>query len=314
MKNFARLTAFLILTIAFCVSSFAQGKESKDEMFGKIAKLSQSKKDEDRDKAYQMSKDFLAQFGKDDKDDKVVKIKAFNDKYRENAFNKNLDEQKTAEAFAVGKEMLAAEPENSYVTMNLAIAGYDALIKKKDKSFGGDATAYAKQTLTLIEAGKLPKNFQPLANQTEATAYMYYIVGNFALDTDYKEAARNFYKVSQIDSKFKTFSFPYYAIANFYEKEYAKLGTELKTAYDAKTIGDADFETGKGKLDKLLANMLDAYARAIKYGEAEKNPSVADWKTRFTTVYTFAKKSDAGLNEYLASQPNTALPDPLAAL
>jgi hypothetical protein len=311
MKNFARAVGFLFLTLAFTVSIFAQGKESKDEMYGKIAKLTQTKKAEDADKAYLLSKDFLAKYGKDT-DEKVTKIKAFADNYRNNTFNTKLDQVKTAEAIAIGKEILALEPENSYVTMNLAYAGFDAQQKNKDNSFGADSVQYAKQTLSLFDAGKLPKTFQPFQSQAEATAFMYYVVGNFSLDTDLKTAAENFYKAVGYDSKIKTDSFPYYVIAAYYEKEYAKQAADFKIKYEAKKTDDAEIKDAQTKLDKLVGNMLDAYARAIKFGEAEKNPSLATWKQRFTDVYKFLKKSDAGMNEYLASEPNTALPDPNA--
>ncbi len=313
MKNFARVVGFLFLTVVLTVSVFAQDKETKDQSFNKIAKLTQTKKPEDADKAYQLGKDYLAKYGKDD-DDKTKKIKAFADNYRNSAFNKKLDETKTAEAIAIGKEILAQEPENTYVTMNLAYAGFDALQKNKNKSFAADSIVYAKQTLTLIDAGKPPKAFQPFKDQTEATAFMYYIIGNFSLDSDMKEAARNFYKSVQYDSRIKTDSYPYYVIAAYYEKEYAKAATDFQAKYAAKTTQDAEMKAAKDKLDKLVGNMLDAYARAIKFGEAQKNPSLATWKQRFTDIYKFLKKSDAGMNEYLASQPNTALPDPSAAL
>lgn len=311
MKNFARRFAFLLLiAVASSAPSLAQKKESKDELYGKIAKLTQSKKDEDRERAYLLSKDFLAEFGKDEKDEKVVKIKTFAESYRTTAFNKKLDEVKTAEAIAIGKEILAAEPENAYVTMNLAYAGFEALQKKKDASFGADATAYAKQTLSLIDAGKLPKTFQPFTSRAEATAFMYYIIGNFQLDADAKQAAQNFYKAVGYDSRIKTDSLPYYAIAAYYEKEYARRATDLKAKYEAKTIADDQLKTEQANLDKLIGNMLDAYARAIKYGEAEKSASAAAWKQRFVDVYNFLKKSDAGMNEYLTSAPNAPLPDP----
>lgn len=313
MKFFARAVCFAFLTLCLTASIFAQqNKESKDESYGKIAKLTQSKKDEDRDKAYQLSKDFLVRFGAEEKDEKVVKIKAFAENYRSSAFNKKLDEVKTAEAFALGKEILQTEPDNIYVTMNLAYAGFDAQQKKKDNSFGAESVEYAKKTLSLIDAGKLPKSFQPFKDQAEATAFMYYVVGNFSLDSDYKTSAQNFYKAVGYDSKIKSDSFPYSVIASYYEKEYAKQSADLKARYDAKTIGDDELKGAQDKLDKLLGNMIDAYARAIKLGEAEKNASLPKWKERFAEVYKFLKKSDAGLNEYLANQPNTALPDPTA--
>jgi hypothetical protein len=311
MKNFARTVGFLFITAALTVSIFAQNKESKDETYSKIAKLTQTKKSEDADKAYLMSKDFLAKYGKDD-DDKTKKIKAFSDNYRNNAFNKKLDETKTAEAFAIGKEILTQEPENTYVTMNLAYAGFDAMQKNKDKAFGADATAYAKQTLSLLDAGKLPKTFQPFKDQTEATAFMYYVIGNFAIDSDLKAAAQNFYKAAGYTSKIKTDSFPYYVIAAYYEKEYARQATDFQSKYGAKTTEDAEMKAANAKIEKLIGNMLDAYTRAIKFGEAEKNANLAAWKQRFTDIYKFLKKSDAGMSEYLASEPNIALPDPSA--
>jgi len=313
MKNYARaatvcLSLFMLVLTA---SIFAQSKSSKDDSFNKIAKLTQSKKDEDRDKAYQMSKDFLAQYGKED-DEKVKKVKGFVDNYRNAVFNKKLEEAKTGEAFALGREILAQEPENAYIMMNLAYGGYEALQKNKDKSFAADAVRYAKQTLSLFEAGKLPKTFQPFKDQAEATAFLYYVIGNFSLETDNKEAARNFYKAVGYDSKVKSYSFPYFVIADYYEKEYAKEATAIKAKYEAKTIGDAELKTAQERLDKLVGNMLDAYARAIKFGEAEKNPNLPTWKQRFTDVYKFFKKSDAGINEYLTNQPNTVLSDPSA--
>ncbi|MDQ6786104.1 MAG: hypothetical protein M3033_04710 [Acidobacteriota bacterium] len=311
MKIFARAVSFMFLSLVLTFSAFAQGKESKDEMYGKIAKLTQTKKAEDADKAYQMSKDFLAKYGKDD-DEKVKKIKAFAENYRNNTFNKKLDEVKTGEAIAIGKEILVQEPENSYVTMNLAYAGFDAQQKNKDNNFGADSIAYAKQTISLLDAGKLPKTFQPFKDQAEATAFMYYVIGNFSLDTNLKEAAENFYKAIGYESKIKTDSFPYYVIAAYYEKEYAKQAADFKTKYEATTTDTPEIKEAQAKLDKLVGNMLDAYARAIKFGEAEKNPSLATWKQRFTDVYKFLKKSDAGISDYLASEPNTPLPDPNA--
>jgi hypothetical protein len=117
----------------------------------------------------------------------------------------------------------------------------------------------------------------------------------------------------QYDSQVKTYSFPYYVIADFYEKQYARESAAVKAKLDAGALSDEQLKSEQARLNGIVGNMLDAYARAIKYGETEKNPNAATWKQRFSDVYKFLKKSDAGLNEYLANQPNTALPDPLAS-
>lgn len=298
---------FLILVLTF--SAFAQDNGPKDELFGKIAKLSQTKKPADQEKAYQLAKEYMAKFGKDS-DDHTKKIKDFVDKYKLAAFDKKLNEKMTAEAFVIGKEILAQEPENSYITMNLAYGGYEALLKKKDISFSEESIKFAKQTLSLFEAGKLPKTFEPFKDQTEATALMYYIIGNFLLDSNSKEAAQNFYKTVQYESQFKQNSYPYYGISFFYEKEYQKAATEYQAKYANITREDDGSRAAQAKLEKLLDRMLDAYARAIKMGEVEKNPSVDGWKKRFTDIYKFRFQNDTGISDYLEKTPNTPLADP----
>ncbi len=309
MKRFARAVYLLVLILALTFSTFAQDNTPKDELFGKIAKLTQTKKPADTEKAYQLGKDFVAKYGKDN-DDKAKKIKDFVDKYRLAAFDKKLNENKTAEAFALGKEILAQEPENSYVTMNLAYGGYDALLKSKDKTFADESVKYARQTLSLFEAGKLPNTFQPFKDQAEVTALMYYVIANFAMDTNFKEAAQNFYKSIQYEAQFKKNSYPYYIISFYYEKEYEKAAAEYQTKYGNVTKEDSEMKAAQAKLERLIDRMLDAYARAIKFGEAEKSPDTATWKKRFTDIYKFRNKNETGINEYLEKVSNTPMPDP----
>ncbi len=309
MKKFASIFCLLIMMAALTVSAIAQKTSSKDEMFGKIAKLSQTKKSEDKDKAYQMSKDYLAQFGKDN-DEKATKIKEFVEKYRTSAINIKLDDGKTAEAFTLGKEILADEPENSYVTMNLAYGGYEAMTKKKDKSFAADSVKYAKKTLELFEAGKLPKTFQPFANQAEATALMYYVIGSFAVDNDTKQAAENFYKALQYDSKIKNTAYPYYYIAYNYEKMYEKGAKDFQAKHGNKTTEDDEYKKDNANLEKLLDRMLDSYARTVKIAQAENNPTASAWKQRYMEIYKFVKQGEAGADEYLNNISSKPMLDP----
>jgi len=309
MKRFARAINLLLLMLVLTFSTFAQDNKPKDELFGKIAKLTQSKKPEDAEKAYQLGKDFVAKYGKDN-DDKAKKIKDFVEKYRLAAFDKKLDEGKTAEGFALGKEILAQEPENSYVTMNLAYGGYDALLKTKDKTFGDESIKYAGQTLSLFEAGKLPKSFKPFKDQAEVTALMYYIIGNFLLDANLKEAAQNFYKSVQYEAQFKKNSYPYYVISFYYEKEYEKAAAAYQTKHGNKATEDPEMKADQVKLEKLIDRMLDAYARAIKLGEVEKNASTDIWKKRFAEIYKFRHQNETGMSEYLGKVSDTPLPDP----
>lgn len=311
MKKLVSIFCLLLLTATLTISAIAQKTSSKDELFNKIAKLSQTKKSEDKEKAYQMSKEYLAQYA-EDKDEKTTKIKAFIEKYRTSAINIKLDDGKTAEAFALGKEVLADEPENAYIMMNLAYGGYEELTKKKSKSFADDSVNYANKTLSLFEAGKLPQNFQPFKDQAEATATMYYIIGSFAADDNPKKAAENFYKSLQYESKIKNTAFPYYSIAFHYEQDYAKAAKEFQAKHGSKTVEDSEYKADNAKLEKLLDKMLDAYARTVKVAQAENNPNTAAWKQRYTDIYKFINQNDAGADEYLNNIMSKPMPEPSA--
>jgi hypothetical protein len=308
MSKSAKFSLLLVLVFSLTISAFAQNNSKKTEEFNKIAKLTQTKKPEDLEKAYKMAKDFLAQYGATE-DDQVKKLKEFVEKHRFAAFNKSLDDLNIAQAYALGKESLAQEPENTYVVINLAVGGYDAFHKKRDSSFANEAVTYAKQALSLLEAGKLPSTFEPLKGQDETTAVLYYVIGNFTYEKDPAEAAKNFYKALQYESQIKTTSFPYYALAFHYEKAYENLANSYKTKV-ANKAPEAELLAEQEKLEKLIDRMLDAYARAIKFAEVDNKTSKDTWMQRFTQIYKHKNQSDAGMNEFLNSVANTPLPDP----
>ncbi|CAN5541217.1 hypothetical protein BH10ACI1_BH10ACI1_07310 [soil metagenome] len=309
MRRFL-LMACLVFSVALSsISAIAQNVETEGELFNKISALTKTKKAEDQEKAYKLSKIFLQKFGKADSAE-TKKIREFVANHEASKMGKLVEDGKTSEAFAFGKEILAATPDNSDVTMLLAYAGYQALIKKQDKSFGKDSIEYAKTTLKLFGENKLPQQFAPFANQNDATAFMYYIAGRFMADDNLPEAANYFYKAVQMDSKVKDDATPYYYIALNYHKMYEKLSADFETKHGKKTVEDDAMRADNEKLEKLLNLMMDAYARAAKLGEAQKLPNAANWKTIFSQIYTGLKQSDAGMSEYLDKVLTTPLPDP----
>jgi hypothetical protein len=308
MRLFSGIACLLFLSSLFTVSVFAQRVETEGELFAKISKLTQTKKADDEAKAYELGKVFLSKFGKND-DDEVKKVKEFMANYEVALVSKKFEEGKPAEAFTFGKEVLTFNPDNAFLTMTLANGGYQAFVAKKDKTFGQDSIAFAKKTVQLFAENKLPKNFYPFADRDEATAMMYYVIGNFSVDSNLNEAASNFYKALQYNSKVKNNSFPYYIIAFNYEKEYEKAAKEYDTKYST-SAANAESRAAEARLERLLNNMQDAYARAIKLGEAENAPKVNEWKQRYAQVYNFVNGSDAGSAEFLANVLSKPMPAP----
>lgn len=294
MKNLCSTAAVLMIAVLFITPAFAQKQKSKDDAFKEIAALTNTKKPEDLEKAYKLAREFVTRFAAD-KDDKVTHIKGFVAQYRLKLFLGAVDSQKYAEAFSLGKEILAEEPENTEVLINLASAGYNARSDKGDKTYVADTVIYAEKGAELIVAGKLPKSFAPYKSQDEATAWMYFISGFLGFDKDIKAAASNAYKSLQYETVIKTDPLPYYIIATFYENQYETLSTAK---------GD------QKRIDAAIDLMLDAYARTCKRSEITKHPSHAAWQTRYAQIYKFRKKTDVGLKEFTAMIDASPLPDP----
>lgn len=309
MKKLLKIAVFAILLSSFTFPVIAQKQKSKDDYLKEISALFKINKPEELEKAYYLAKEFLTAYPKE-KGDNINKLKQFIKSNQENMFYNLLDKGKLAEAFAAGKEVLTENPENIGVLMNLAYSGFDAQAKNKDNSFAEVSTNYAKQTISLLESGKTPANFSPFKNKDDTIGWMYYVIGNFQKDTDAKESAINFYKATKYEGQVKSSSFPYYVIANYYETVYQKLATE----YNAKnkSLTEEQNKIELDKVNKVLDLMLDAYARAIKFAEAENNPDKDNWKKRFTDVYKFRNKSDAGINEFMTLKNASPMPDPSA--
>jgi hypothetical protein len=309
MNRLTGLALAAVIAILLATPAIAQKQPSKDEWFQQIAKLTNTKKPEDATKAYQMSKDFLAQYGKDT-DDKVKKIRDFVVKFRLNEFNRALDDVRIDDAIEFGNDILADEPNNAYVTMNLAYGGYEAFTKKQDKGFASKSIDYARRTLEFLEAGNVPKDIKPFKDQAEVTAMMNYVIATFSIEFDLKEAAIRFYRAVQPESQIKKSSYPFFIISQYYERKYESMAADFQKNHGSKRAEDEAMKTDRATIDQTISRMIDAYARAVKLGEAENNPELASWKQRLTQVYTFRKGDAKGLDEMIAGILATPMSEP----
>ena len=277
MKNFVAAVVVVIIAVLFVTPTFAHKPKTKDDAFNENATIKKTNKPDELEKAYKLGKDFVTRFAAD-KDEKVAQIKNFVAQYRLRQFLGAVDSKKFSDAFTFGKEILVDEPENTEVLINLATAGYNAR-EKGDMTFVVDTVAYANKSAELLAAGTLPKSFAPYKDQSEATAWMYFISGFLGFEKDIKASAVSVYKSLQYESPFKSNPLPYYIIATFYENQYETL---TKAKADVKTI------------EATIDRMLDAYARTCKRSEATKHPSHEAWQTRYAQIYKFRKKMDVG--------------------
>lgn len=306
MKKIVQVIVLSIVTVSFTMTAIAQKQKSKDEYLKEITTLSNSKNPEEQEKAYELGKEFLSAYGNDNKNKDVPKVKKWVEQYQENKFYKAFDEKRFDDLFASGKEILAEKPDNPVIGMYMAYGGFEALATKQDRKYGDDSIKYAKLVLSEFEKGNLPKNFAPFDNKDYSIAWMYFIIGNFSKDS--KESAINFYKATLYDTPIKKNSQPYYAIALYYEDLYAKLSADLK-AKEGK-VSEEEFKAETEKVNVIVDQMMDAYARTYTISVAEKNPGADEIKQRLAQVYQFRRQTDAGFDAYLKYVVVTPFKDP----
>ncbi|HZJ46295.1 MAG TPA: hypothetical protein VFD63_21130 [Pyrinomonadaceae bacterium] len=219
-------------------------------------------------------------------------------------------DKKYPEAYALGKELLAKDPENLKNLVDLGANGYLAA-GPKNPSLSADALTYAKKAIQLLESGKTVDNWQPLSGKDEALAYLHYTVGYLTLETDPSAALSHLIKAAQTETPLKKSALTYGYIGGAYESgPYAK----QSDAYKACCAGKEETPESKlmlANINQVVDRMIDAYARAVAL--AGNDPNVAtlktSWNENLTSWYKFRHNdSPAGLDQMVAGILSTPLP------
>ncbi len=191
------------------------------------------------------------------------------------------DEKKYAEGYALGKQVLAEEPDDVATLMYLGYGAYLASTTAKNESFNADARGYAQKAIAAIEAGKAPEEWKPFKDKNDALAHLYYTLGFFAFRTDPSQAIDSFIKTAQFETDLKKAPSTYYFLAAAYETGPYKT---MAAAYQKDFADKPESPASKAALEKLnvvIDRMIDAYARAIAAaGDAPANAqNKAQWMT-----------------------------------
>ncbi|MEP6569341.1 MAG: hypothetical protein ABJC10_06160 [Acidobacteriota bacterium] len=237
-------------------------------------------------------------------------------------------EKKYAEAFALGKAILADDPENLRVIIDLGYSGFQlAAPATKNESFNTDSLNYSRKAIQMIEAGKAPESLDgktapwvPFKGKDDTLAYLYRGIGRLTIKSNPGEALVSLIKALQYDTDLKKEPWEYYFVAAAYETgPYPKLSEDYKTRFLGKD------ETPESKLalaniNQIIDRMIDAYARAVALAgnDVKYQTQKKDWTEALSTWYKFRNSaSDAGMNEFIASvlsKPLPPVPTPLTTL
>jgi len=236
--------------------------------------------------------------------------------YRVKIYN---DPRDYAAGYAMGKEILATEPDNLQVLVDLGANAY-LLPPLKNPQLTAEGLGYAQKALQLIDSGKTLEDWKPLNSKDDAVAYLNYSIGALTLEHDPSNALKNLIKAAQFETLLKKSPYTYAYIAGAYETgPYAKLSEEYKTKYSGKD------ETPESKLmlaniNQLVDRMIDAYARAVALAGTDSKFATAKtgWNESLTQYYKFRNgdKTD-GLDQMVAgilAKPLPPEPTPLTSL
>jgi len=263
--------------------------------------------------AYEAAREYLQKYDKD-KDQYVDYLRKWVALYEKEERRLRLpqlvyNEKKYEEGFAVGKQILAEEPDYLKALIDLGCAGYLASIDKNE-TFNSESLAYARRATQLIESGKAPETWAPFKGRDDALAQLYNAIAFFNLKAAPNEAIEPLIKVAQLDSDLKKAPSTYYFLARAYETgPYAKMSADYQKNFEGKPE-TTESKQALDKLNEIIDRTIDAYARAVAAaGSDPKNAqNKATWFGRLTVLYKFRHNdSDAGLNELVATAMNKPL-------
>ena len=280
-------------------------------------KFTDNRKDH-QDVAYQAAKEYLAKYPTDD-DQYTQYMKKWIAAYESATQKAQLpaliyDKKDFAGAYALGKQILASDPDNLNALIPLGYGGYLATAAKNE-AYNNDAMTYAKRAIQLIESGKAPDSWAPFKGKDDTLAYLYYTLGVLNRKNAPDQAINYFIKATQFESDIKKSASTYYLLGAVYETgPYKKLSADYQTRFPQGSTETPESKAAYERIGQVIDRMVDAYARAVALaGNDPKNAqNKTEWMKSLTEYYKFRhNNSDTGLNEYIASVVTTPLPAPV---
>ena len=220
------------------------------------------------------------------------------------------DKKDYAKAFELGKQVLADEPDNVKVLIDLAYAGFMTASSRVD-TFNADSLVYAKKAIQLLQSGSVPDNWAPYSNKDEALAYMNNTIGQLTFQKNPSEALPYLLRAAQFEGKLKKLPLTYGIIGDAYQSgPYDKLSADYKARFEGKDESP-ESKLALENINQVIDRIIDAYARAVALsgGEAAYQANKKAWMDTLTTWYKYRhNQSDVGLTDLIASVINKPLP------
>jgi tetratricopeptide (TPR) repeat protein len=216
-----------------------------------------------------------------------------------------------AKAFQVGNQMLAADPENLSLLIQLGYAGYNAQsLNPPLTTFSPTSLGYAKKAVAMLEAGKTPSEWVLFKTKDEALGYLSFAIGEYMINSDPAGALPYYLKAASL-APTKDIALTYGRLGWAYQAGQYK---PMQEAFTAKYKEETDeSKYALNNLNQVMDRVMDAYARAIRL--AGNDPKFAqaktEWMQQLTDFYKFRNNNTTtGLDAFIASTATKPLPEP----
>jgi hypothetical protein len=259
------------------------------------------------DAIFNFQKKYIGDYEKAVKEDRKLQLSAL------------VKDKKFTEAFALGREILADEPDDLGTNYDLALAGLNAARSVPPNEANNAETARAaRKAIQLIENGSTFVPGQAIAKKDETLSTLWVAYGVTSVKNSPGEAVNAFVKAGQLEGPAKSDPLNYYLLAVAYQaNEYEKLASSFQSRCTTQEQRDgAECKAITDRLNLVVDRIIDAYARSIAY--IGTNPAYQkakdDWMKSLTEFYKYRHEGkEDGLKEYIAGIKSQPLPGPLPA-
>lgn len=264
--------------------------------------------------AYETAKEYLEKYPAEDQYTAYMKkwVASYEKGKRKVDLEQMIKDQKFAEAYALGKQILVDEPNDLTTLSRVSWSALQLAVTNKEVN-AGEASAHARKTLQMIEAGKGFEEGKPLDPKVkeESINWLNSALGIFALKTNPNESINYLLASAKHEGFFKTDPQTYVRLALAYQAgPYKKLSDEYQARFPQGSEETPESKAALQNLNNVIDNIIDAYARAVALATDPKYAAVkAQWTTQLTNFYKFRHNdSDAGMQELIASVLSKPLP------
>jgi hypothetical protein len=264
--------------------------------------------------AYETAKEYLEKYPAEDQYTAYMKkwVASYEKGKRKVDLEQMIKDQKFAEAYALGKQILVDEPNDLTTLSRVSWSALQLAVTNKEVN-AGEASAHARKTLQLIEAGKGFEEGKPLDPKVkeESINWLNSALGIFSLKTNPNESINYLLASAKHEGYFKTDPQTYVRLALAYQAgPYKKLSDEYQARFPQGSEETPESKAALQNLNNVIDNIIDAYARAVALATDPKYATVkAQWTTQLTNFYKFRHNdSDAGMQELIASVLSKPLP------